>query len=102
MEETARSLGAGPLLTAWTVVRESRIALLGAVVTGFGRVIAEVGAVMMVGGNIEGHTRVMTTAIVLETRKGNYEYAIGLGLILLLLSFDQYLPLSCSEGEAHL
>lgn len=87
VEETARSLGAGPLLSAWTVVRESRVALLGAVVTGFGRVIAEVGAVMMVGGNIEGHTRVMTTAIVLETRKGNYAYAIGLGLILLTLSF---------------
>lgn len=87
VEETARSLGAGTLLCAWTVVRESRITLLGAVVTGFGRVIAEVGAVMMVGGNIEGYTRVMTTAIVLETRKGNYEYAIGLGLILLLLSF---------------
>ena len=87
VEETARSLGAGPLLSAWTVVRESRVALLGAVVTGFGRVIAEVGAVMMGGGNIEGHTRVMTTAIVLETRKGNYAYAIGLGLILLTLSF---------------
>jgi tungstate transport system permease protein len=104
VEETARSLGAGPLLTAWTVVRESRIALLGAVVTGFGRVIAEVGAVMMVGGNIEGHTRVMTTAIVLETRKGNYEYAIGLGLILLLLSFliNTFLYRVQRGGEAHL
>ncbi len=104
VEETARSLGAGPLLTAWTVVRESRIALLGAVVTGFGRVIAEVGAVMMVGGNIEGHTRVMTTAIVLETRKGNFEYAIGLGLILLLLSFliNTFLYRVQRGGEAHL
>jgi tungstate transport system permease protein len=103
VEETARSLGAGPLLRAWTVVRESRIALLGAVVTGFGRVIAEVGAVMMVGGNIEGHTRVMTTAIVLETRKGNYEYAIGLGLILLLLSFvvNTFLYRFQRGGQAH-
>lgn len=85
--EVARSLGAGSALAAWTVVKESRIAILGAVITGFSRVVAEVGAVMIVGGNIAGHTRVMTTAIVLETRKGNFELAIGLGIILLLLSF---------------
>jgi tungstate transport system permease protein len=87
VEETARSLGAGPALTAWTVIKESRFTILGAIITGFSRVVAEVGAVMIVGGNIEGHTRVMTTAIVLETRKGNFELAIGLGLILLMISF---------------
>lgn len=87
VEETARSLGAGPRMITWTVIKESRYALLGAVITGFGRIIAEVGAVMIVGGNIAGHTRVMTTAITLETRRGNFELAIGLGLILLLLSF---------------
>ncbi|HQD06047.1 MAG TPA: ABC transporter permease [Bacillota bacterium] len=87
VEETARTLGAGRGLAAWTVIRESRISILGAIITGFGRVVAEVGAVMMVGGNIQGHTRVMTTAIVLETGKGNFEFAIGLGLILLLLAF---------------
>jgi len=87
VEETARSLGAGSALTAWTVIKESRYGILGAIITGFSRVVAEVGAVMIVGGNIEGHTRVMTTAIVLETRKGNFELAIGLGLILLLISF---------------
>ncbi len=87
IEETARSLGAGSVLAAWTVVRESRIAILGAIITGFSRVIAEVGAVMIVGGNIAGRTRVMTTAIVLETRKGNFEFAIGLGIILLILAF---------------
>lgn len=87
IEEVARSLGAGSALAAWTVVRESRIAILGAIITGFSRVVAEVGAVMIVGGNIAGQTRVMTTAIVLETRKGNFELAIGLGLILLMLSF---------------
>ena len=87
VEETARSLGASSALAAWTVVRESRIAILGAVIAGFSRVVAEVGAVMMVGGNIEGRTRVMTTAIVLETRKGNFEFAIGLGIVLLTLSF---------------
>ncbi len=87
IEETARTLGAGKLLSAWTVVRESRLVILGAVVSGFGRVIAEVGAVMIVGGNIEGHTRVMTTAMILEARKGNYEFAIGLGLVLLTIAF---------------
>lgn len=87
IEEVARSLGAGSVLSAWTVVRESRIAILGAIITGFSRVVAEVGAVMIVGGNIAGRTRVMTTAIVLETRRGNFELAIGLGIILLLISF---------------
>ncbi len=87
IEELARSLGAGSALAAWTVVKESRIAILGAIITGFSRVVAEVGAVMIVGGNIAGRTRVMTTAIVLETRKGNFELAIGLGIILLLVSF---------------
>jgi len=87
IEETARSLGANAGLAAWTVVKESRYAILGAIITGFSRVVAEVGAVMIVGGNIDGHTRVMTTAIVLETRKGNFELAIGLGIILLMISF---------------
>ena len=87
LEETACTLGAGPLLTAWTVIRECRYSILGAVVTGFGRVVAEVGAVMIVGGNIEGRTRVMTTAMVLETGKGHFELAIGLGLILLAIYF---------------
>ncbi len=87
VQETARTLGAGRFLTAWTVVRESRIAIFGAVITGLGRVIAEVGAVMMVGGNIEGVTRVMTTAIVLETGRRNFELALGLGMVLLVLSF---------------
>jgi len=85
--ETARSLGADSALATWTVVKESRLAILGAVITGFSRIIAEVGAVMIVGGNIAGRTRVMTTAIVLETRRGNFELAIGLGIILLILAF---------------
>ncbi|MFO8191870.1 MAG: ABC transporter permease [Bacillota bacterium] len=85
--ETAQSLGAGSSLAAWTAVGETRFAIFGAVITGFSRIIAEVGAVMIVGGNIAGHTRVMTTAIVLESRKGNFELAIGLGLVLLGMSF---------------
>ena len=87
IEETARSLGAGSALASWTVVKESRYAIFGAIISGFSRVVAEVGAVMIVGGNIDGRTRVMTTAIVLESRKGNFELAIGLGLILLMISF---------------
>lgn len=87
IRDTAVSLGAGAWQVALTVVREARVAIVGAVVAGTGRVMAEVGAVMMVGGNIEGKTRVMTTAIVLETRRGNFEMAIGLGMVLLFLAF---------------
>lgn len=67
--------------------REARLPLLAAVMAGFGGVISEVGASMMVGGNIRGQTRVLTTATVLETGKGNFEIAISLGLILLILTF---------------
>ena len=69
------------------VVNEARQALFTAVIAGFGRAIAEVGAVMIVGGDIRWNTRVLTTSIVLETRKGEFEMAIALGLILLALSF---------------
>jgi tungstate transport system permease protein len=71
----------------WTLIWEARLPVLAAVIAGFGAVISEVGAVMMVGGNILGHTRVLTTATVLETRRGNFEVAIALGLILLALTF---------------
>jgi tungstate transport system permease protein len=79
----ARTLGAGKMREAVTVVREARVGVIAAVVAGFGGVISEVGAVMLVGGNIEGSTRVMTTAIVLETRQGQFGTALALGLILL-------------------
>lgn len=85
--DTLRSLGAEPRLILLTVMRESRYGILGAVISGLGRVVAEVGAVMIVGGNIEGHTRVMTTAIVLEVGKGNFAFAMALGMILLAISF---------------
>jgi tungstate transport system permease protein len=83
----ARALGAGPLRALLTHVREARLGIGAAVIAGFGAVISEVGAVMMVGGNIAGETRVMTTAIVLETRRGNFATAMALGLVLLLLAF---------------
>lgn len=82
-----KSLGASKKDILLALIKESRYGILGAVIAGFGRVIAEVGAVMMVGGNIEGHTRVLTTAIVLETRKGDFNMAMALGIILLLISF---------------
>lgn len=81
-----RSLGAAPRQALWTVLAEARLGVLAAVVAGFGSVISEVGAVMLVGGNIEGKTRVLTTAIVLETRKGNFELALALGGVLLALA----------------
>jgi len=84
---TARGLGATMSQALFTLVRELKIPLITAAATAFGRVIAEVGAVMLVGGDIEGYTRVLTTAIVLETRKGNFSMAVALGIVLLALSF---------------
>jgi len=81
------SLGATRRQTALTVLSEARTGVIVAVAAGFGSIISEVGAVMLVGGNIQGQTRVMTTAIVLETRKGNFDLAILLGLVLLLVTF---------------
>ena len=77
------ALGATRVQLVWTLVREARLPLLAAVMAGMGGVISEVGASMMVGGNIKGQTRVLTTATVMETNKGNFELAIGLGIVLL-------------------
>ena len=82
-----RALGATRLQTVWILVREARLPLLAAVMAGFGGVISEVGASIMVGGNIKGQTRVLTTATVMETGKGNFDVAIALSLILLSLAF---------------
>lgn len=83
--EQLRSLGAGPLTSAVTLLWDTRFSLVTIVLAGFGRAAAEVGAVMIVGGNIDGVTRVMTTAIALETSKGDLPLALGLGIILLSL-----------------
>ena len=80
------SLGASPSQLYWKLVREARLSLVAALAAGFGSIISEVGAVMMVGGNIRGETRVMTTAIVLETRQGNFGLAIALSVVLLLIA----------------
>ena len=80
-------IGASKPQLLWLLVKEAKLPLLAAVMAGFGGVISEVGASMMVGGNIRGETRVLTTATVLETGKGNFEIAIALSLILLALTF---------------
>ncbi len=80
-------LGASRLQMTWMVLREARLPMLAAVMAGFGGVISEVGASMMVGGNIKGSTRTLTTAMVLETSKGNFDVAIALSILLLALVF---------------
>ena len=82
-----RALGATRWQTIMTVLAESKLGLLAAIAAAYGRIVAEVGAVMLVGGNIEMKTRVLTTAIVLETRKGAFALALALGIILLTLTF---------------
>lgn len=82
-----RALGASRWQMALATLDEARTGVIAAVVAGFGGIISEVGAVMIVGGNIEGRTRVLTTAIVLETNKGNFDLAMALGIILLSLAF---------------
>lgn len=81
------ALGASRGQAGWMLMKEARLPILAAVMAGFGAVISEVGAAIMVGGNIKGHTRVLTTATVLETSKGNFDVAIALGLILLAFTF---------------
>jgi tungstate transport system permease protein len=85
-EEQLRSLGASPARALPTLLWDGRFTLLTAVMAGFGRASAEVGTVMIVGGNIDHATRVMTTAIVLETSKGDLPLALGLGFVLILIS----------------
>ena len=81
------AMGANRLQVLWLLVRETRLGLLAAVMAGFGAAISEVGASMQVGGNLAGETRVLTTATVLETGRGNFEVAIALSLVLVVLAF---------------
>lgn len=87
IRETARGMGLSRARELFCLVYECRAQLLSVVLTGFGRSLAEVGAVSIVGGNVQYKTRVMTTAIMLETNKGNFEFAVALGIVLLLISF---------------
>ncbi|OPY27180.1 MAG: sulfate/thiosulfate transporter subunit [Methanocella sp. PtaU1.Bin125] len=97
--DTAISLGARKLDTMRLVINEARPALITAVIAGFGRAIAEVGAVMIVGGDIRWNTRVLTTSIMLETRKGQYDLAIALGIVLLAMSFFINFLVSYLQGR---
>ena len=99
IRDAAKSLGAGTLDQGFALLRESRYAILSGVIAGFGRAIGEVGAVMIVGGNITGSTRTMTTAMVLETGMGNFELALALGMILLMLAFLVNMGLHLLQGK---
>ena len=87
VRETAITLGAGRIKTAWTVALEAEAALLVACITGFGRVVGEVGISLILGGNILGYTRTITTAISLQTSKGEFALGLALGIILLCAAF---------------
>lgn len=87
LQQQIRSLGATNAQIVRTILWEARRGVILAIIAGFGSVISEVGAVMLVGGNVEGQTRVMTTAIVLESRKGNFSLAMWLGITLLVIAF---------------
>jgi tungstate transport system permease protein len=87
LPETLITLGAGPLEIFRMTIREGRIAILSAILSGFGRVVGEVGVAMMLGGNILWYTRTLTTAIALETSKGEFELGLALGLILMAIAF---------------
>jgi tungstate transport system permease protein len=93
------ALGASQWQTAWTVLREARVGVTAAIVAAFGGIISEVGAVMLVGGNIEGQTRVLTTAIVLYTRQGDFAMALALGVTLIAVAFGANVLLLRLQGR---
>jgi tungstate transport system permease protein len=95
-----RSLGATHAQARWTMLREARAGVLLAVAAAFGRSISEVGAVLIVGGNIEGHTRVLTTAIVHETSKGDFAFALALGAILLAIALVANALVVSAQGRS--
>jgi tungstate transport system permease protein len=99
VRRTALTLGAGALRTAWTIGREARFALAAAVVVAFGRVLSEVGAALIVGGNVLHETRTLTTAITLATSQGNFSLAVALGLVLLALALTVNVLIQLFQGR---
>src|SRR3712207_4860722 len=91
------ALGASRRQMTWWLLREARLPLIAAVIAGFGAVISEVGAAMMVGGNIKGETRGLTTATVLEVGRGNFDVAVALTIVLLLLTYGVNLTLTALQ-----
>jgi len=104
IRQASMTLGATPLQVSMTIVREARYGIMSGVIAALGRVMAEVGAILIVGGNIAGYTRVMTTTIALETDKGNFELALALGIILLFISLliNSVLHIIQKKGSAGL
>ena len=99
IRRTAETLGAGPWRTAWTVAREARFALAAVITAAFGQVVAEIGAAMIVGGNIRGSTRTLTTAVALYTSQGDFGLALALGLVLLMLALVVNIALQVLQGR---
>jgi tungstate transport system permease protein len=99
--ETALAHGASRARVMFTVLHEARYGVMAAVISGFGRVISEVGCALMVGGNIEGQTRTITTAIALETSKGEFAQGIALGIVLVSIALLMNGALVLLQGEAH-
>ncbi|MCL4476781.1 MAG: ABC transporter permease [Nitrospirae bacterium] len=102
IKQASMTLGATPFQVSLTIIREARYGIMAGIIAAFGRVMAEVGAILIVGGNIAGFTRVMTTTIALETDKGNFELALALGIILLAISLaiNSALHLIQKKGSA--
>ena len=98
--DTAVTLGAGPLRSSWVMFREGRFAYLAAIVAGFGRVFAEVGVSLMLGGNIRFYTRSITTAIATETSKGEFGLGLALGMVLLLVALVVNILFQVFQGKA--
>jgi len=96
---TAETLGAGRWRTAWTVAREARFALAAVITAAFGQVVAEIGAAMIVGGNIRGETRTLTTAVALYTSQGDFGLALALGLLLVVLALVVNVVLQVLQGR---
>jgi tungstate transport system permease protein len=101
IRRTAETLGAGPWRAAWAVAREARFALAAVITAAFGQVVAEVGAAMIVGGNIRGTTRTLTTAVALHTAQGDFGLALALGAILLLLALLVNVALQMLQGRGN-
>jgi len=99
---TARSLGASERQAAWVVIREARYGILAAIIAAYGRVVGEVGVAMIVGGNIDGFTRTLTTAIILNVDMGYFALALALGLVLLAFSFVLNVAFQLLQGEARM
>jgi tungstate transport system permease protein len=101
IRRTALTLGAGRWRAAWTVAGEARFALVAVVTAAFGQVVAEVGAAMIVGGNIRGETRTLTTAVALATAQGDFGFALALGLVLLTVALLVNVALQVLQGRGH-